>query len=175
MDQFAEQVTRLAAPSIWLSQQMLKDVRPEIFARKPAFAGKVIDTNHPAFVYGHLSTYPAKLMQMVGADPDPAAVPTSYDELFTAGKECRDDPSGTTYPSMSEVTGNYFRAYNAFLESLKAVKDAQFFAENPREGRMKEMFPQVGGMIIFMLTSHIMMHLGQISAWRRCYGLGPVM
>ena len=33
------------------------------------------------------------------------------------------------------------------------------------------MFPTVGAAINFYLTGHVMMHAGQISAWRRCMGM----
>ena len=32
-------------------------------------------------------------------------------------------------------------------------------------------FPLLGGRVLFMCNNHLMMHLGQISAWRRCMGL----
>jgi hypothetical protein len=175
MDRFVEQVIRAAGPSMWISKEMLKDVKPELFARKPSFAGAVVDANHPAFVYGHLATYPAKMAELIGRDRAPFAVPASYAELFEAGKECRDDPERRIYPSMEEITGNYFRAYSTLLETLRTLRDDELFVPNPREGRMKEMFPQTAGMVLFMLTSHVMMHMGQVSTWRRCFGLGPVM
>jgi hypothetical protein len=175
MGSFANEIVRVAGPSLWMGQQLLKDVKPAIFARKPLAAGKSIDTNHPAFVYGHLSLYPAKLMQAMDLDPSSGAVPPAYAELFEAGKQCHDDPNGQIYPPMEEVTGNFFRAYNAVVEGIKTLPDETFARPTPGEGRMKEMFPQVGGFLLFMLGSHPMLHLGQVSAWRRFYGLGPVM
>jgi hypothetical protein len=175
MGQFAQQIVRVAGPSMWIAQQMLKDVKPETFARKPAIGGKVVDANHPAFVYGHLATYPSGALQMLGLDPKPAAVPPAYAELFSAGKECRDDPSGVIYPPMKEITDHFFRAYGALVEALKTIPDEKLYEPNPREGRMKEMFPEIGGMMMFLLASHPMMHLGQVSTWRRCFGLGSAM
>jgi hypothetical protein len=43
------------------------------------------------------------------------------------------------------------------------------------EGRIKEIFPFVGLAINFMLNNHNMMHVGQVSAWRRAMGLPSVM
>jgi hypothetical protein len=34
------------------------------------------------------------------------------------------------------------------------------------------MFPTVGGAVNFLCGGHNMMHLGQISTWRRAAGLG---
>jgi hypothetical protein len=175
MGQMADELVRLAGPSLWIGQQMLKDVGPDLFARKPSAGGKTIDTNHPAFVYGHLSLYPAKLMPALGLDATKAAVPPAYAELFAGGKECLDDPRGEIYPPMEEITGNFFRAYSALVEGIRSLPDEKFAEPNPAEGRMKEMFPQMGALLMFMVGSHPMMHFGQVSAWRRCFGLGPVM
>jgi hypothetical protein len=165
--------------SITLAETMLKDIKPAHFARKPSFdctgGPKVIDTNHPAFVYGHLSIYPARLLQILGADSASLQNPPGYEDLFSAGKECRDDPDGTIYPSMESITGHFFTGHRAALAAIEGVGDDRFAAPNPREGRIREMFPTVGGMANFMLATHVMMHLGQISAWRRCMGLGSAM
>ncbi len=175
MGEYAETLVRGGRVSLWMAEQILKDVKPETFARKPNFGGKVIDTNHPAFVYGHLATYPSKWLSAIGPDASIAAAPAKFDELFAAGKPCLDDPTGTIYPPMKEITDAFFATHKAALEVLGTTDDAKLHATNPREGRMKEMFPTVGGMLMFYMTSHMMMHLGQASAWRRCFGLGSVM
>ena len=175
MGSFAETVSRGARMSVWLAEQMLKDLQPEMFARKPALGGKVIDTNHPAFVFGHLSLYPAKWLTVVGLDAAPAAVPARYEELFSPGKECRDDATGTFYPPMKEITEAFFSGHRAAIERLPSIADEVAQRPNPREGRLKEIYPTVGGVLIFYAVGHPMMHLGQVSAWRRCMGLGPVM
>jgi hypothetical protein len=39
-------------------------------------------------------------------------------------------------------------------------------------GRMTELFPTLGSLYNFYVGGHMMMHLGQISTWRRMMGLG---
>jgi hypothetical protein len=39
--------------------------------------------------------------------------------------------------------------------------------------RSREMFPTLGAVVAFYLGGHVMNHLGQLSAWRRCLGLPP--
>ena len=175
MGERAESVAAGGRVSLWLAEQMLKDVKPEIFARKPRSGGLMIDTNHPAFIYGHLSLYASGCLKVAGLDPAAAEVPGAYQELFSAGKACQDDADGAIYPPMAEITGNFFRVYKATIEQIARLDDAKLGETNPREGRMREMFPTVGGMLPFLLNSHICMHVGQASAWRRCFGLGPVM
>lgn len=81
-----------------LAELLLKGISPATFARKPDIGGRVIDTNHPAFVFGHLSLYPFGALTMLGLDATKAPKPAGFDDLFAAGKECRDDPAGTIYP-----------------------------------------------------------------------------
>jgi hypothetical protein len=37
---------------------------------------------------------------------------------------------------------------------------------------MRELFPTIGSVQAFYCGGHMMMHLGQMSAWRRMEGLG---
>ncbi|MCC6661615.1 MAG: DinB family protein [Phycisphaerales bacterium] len=159
--------------SVRMAEMQLKEVKPEQFARKVSIGGRVIDSNHPAFVYGHLSTYPFGAGQAAGFVVPP--VPAGFADLFPAGKECRDDPERTIYPAMDVITKYFFEAHRAAEAGLVALSDEKLAGPNPREGRMKEMFPTLGGLLMFYLTSHPMLHLGQVSAWRRGMGLGPVM
>ena len=61
------------------------------------------------------------------------------------------------------------------LDAVRATSTETFAADNPMEGRMKEMFPTVGVAVNFLVNNHVMMHLGQISTWRRLMGLGSAM
>ena len=175
MSRFAEALVSGNRMSLWLAEQLLKDVKPEIFCRKPSFGGKVIDANHAGFVFGHLALYPARWLTAAGLDASPAAVPAGYEDLFDAGKECKDDPSGVIYPPMKQITEAFFASHAAALSAIGSLSDDALRGPNPREGRMREMFPTLGGLLLFYMTNHPMMHLGQVSTWRRCFGLGPVM
>jgi hypothetical protein len=74
---------------------------------------------------------------------------------------------------MNEVTDYFFKAYGGAKEALQAASDEVLQRPNPTEGRMKELFPTLGSMHAFLVGGHIMMHLGQVSAWRRMLGLAP--
>lgn len=175
MGQYSEMLVQSGRMSVWMAEQLLKGVTPQIFARKPTIGGKVIDANHAAFNFGHLALYPAKWLQVLGLDPKAAAAPAAFEAIFSAGKECKDDPDGTIYPAMTEITDAFFTAHKAALEAVLTVDDKKLLLPNPREGRMREAMPTAGAMLCFVINSHTMMHLGQVSTWRRCFGLGPVM
>ena len=156
------------------SDKLLQDIRPEQFARKPVLGGKVIDTNHPAFVYGHLALYPARLMRTIGLDGEAVAAPAAWTDILKAGTPCHDDPEGKIYPPMREITAAYARGYDAAIAAVEKLDDAVLSNPTPDE-RFRETFPVVGGALIMLLCNHIGMHMGQVSAWRRCMGLGSVM
>lgn len=77
------------------------------------------------------------------------------------------------YPDMAEVTTAYFDGYRAVLASLQNASDETLQQANPLGGGMTERFPTLGSMYAFYVGGHMMLHLGQLSAWRRMMGLEP--
>lgn len=170
MGQVADVILASAGLCRHYADGLLKDVKLEQFARLATQDGKAVQSNHPAFVYGHLSTYPKKIAAMLGA---PAIEnPPGFEDLFKAGVTCLDDPSGTIYPSKDAIMKHYYSAYDAVHALIAKTSDADFAKANPAEGRMKELFPTIGAVSAFLLSGHQMSHFGQISAWRRFVGLG---
>lgn len=178
MGQVFEQIVTAGKRGRGLAEKMLAGITPQTFARKPRFessAGtRIVDCNHPAFVFGHLSLYPARLYGLVGLDSGSVAVPPEYTDLFKAGVECKDDPEGLIYPAMDGVTGVFFRNYDASYEKLATLEDELLQQPTPDE-RYRQHFPTIGVAVTFLLTSHFMMHMGQVSTWRRCFGLPSAM
>lgn len=175
MGQFAEMILAGAKRTRGFAERILVGITPQTFARKPRFEkqGKpvVIETNHPAWVYGHLSLYPVNVLAMLGLDTSKVAPPAAFEALFKDGTQCQDDPDGKIYPAMETVTAAYFRGYDKAFETIAALDDAALAAQS--EEKFRANFPQVGGRVNFMLNNHVMMHMGQVSAWRRCMGLPP--
>lgn len=158
-----------------LAKGLLGGIDAKHFARQPQADGKTVDTNHPAFVYGHLALYPARVLGMLGMDAADIACPESYNTLFAAGVKCEDDPTGTKYPPMAEIVAKFDAAYARLIEVVKGVDDAALTAPIQGNDRYREIFGTVGGAASFMMHDHLMFHLGQVSAWRRMMGLGSVM
>ncbi len=172
MGQHAQQIVAAAKLARAYGERLLVGINPQQFARKPVVNGKTIDTNHPAWVYGHLATYPTKVAAMVGLDAAQLAPPANFEELFKDGTPCKDDAAGNVYPAMEAVTGAFFRTHDALFESLGGIDDAKLLVQTPDE-KARQRFPQIGGRVLFMCNNHLMMHFGQVSAWRRCVGLPP--
>lgn len=171
-----ELLTLTMVRPLGLAKGMLGGIDAKDFARQPTGAdGKVVDTNHPAFVYGHLALYPARVLGMLGVDASDVACPESYNDLFAAGVACEDDASGTKYPPMDEIVAKFEASYERLVEVVKASDDAALCAPIQGNDRYREVFGTVGAAASFMMHDHVMFHLGQISAWRRMQGLGSVM
>lgn len=152
------------------SERLLKDVTPQQFARFATPGGVMIDSNHPAFVFGHLSLYAPRILAQLNLESP--VIPDGFEAAFSKDAKCVDDPSGTTYPAMDAVVKFYFDGYRAAISALRSVSDNVLQQTNPLEGRMATLFPSLGSLQAFYCGGHMMMHLGQISAWRRMAGLG---
>lgn len=155
------------------ADRMLKDVTPEMFARFAVVGDQTIQSNHPAFILGHLSLYGPRIVTQLGGDASTVTPPERFETIFSKDAACEDDPLGTIYPPMSEIVSQFKDGYQAALETLKNANDDQFQQPNPGTGRIVELFPTMGSMHAFYCGGHLMMHLGQLSAWRRMQGLGP--
>lgn len=151
------------------AEVLLKGITPQQFARIP----KGVSCNNPAWVYGHLANYPDRMLQMLGR-ADLAKPDDMFIKHFENKTTPIDDAEGTVYPDMKTITSRYFDRTDAILGALAGASDAQLSAVNPIEG-MRDRLPTVGTMINFMLGAHSMMHLGQVSTWRRVMGLPSAM
>ncbi|MEZ6062509.1 MAG: hypothetical protein R3C19_19365 [Planctomycetaceae bacterium] len=157
------------ALSLGYAERLLKDIPQDQFARFARPGGQVVESNHPAFVYGHLSLYAPRILQQLGhSAPE---IPELYQQIFAPSASCADDTDGTIYPSRDDITSRFFDGYRAALDALRQADDGEFQKPNPLE-RMMEKFPTVGSMHAFYVGGHMMIHMGQISAWRRMTGLG---
>lgn len=155
------------------AERLQSGITAERFARFAAPGGQTVESNHPAFVFGHLSLYPAQIVEHLEGHAAAIKPPEKFGEVFSKDAQCIDDPEGGVYPAMEQVTAAFFDGYRTALEALRAADDAVLQQPNPLEGRMAELFPTLGSMHAFYVGGHAMMHLGQLSAWRRMEGLPP--
>jgi hypothetical protein len=179
MGQAIDQVITAARRAVGYAEKVAADIPAAKFARKPRFATTtgevVVDCNHPAFVYGHLSLYPARLGGFLGLDTGRLAVPAAWTDLFKAGSECRDDPEGRIYPGREEIVAAFTKGYAGLLEGMSGLDDGVLATPHPDENVRAKFFPTLGAAMVFMTNSHVMVHAGQISTWRRCMGMGSAM
>jgi hypothetical protein len=154
-------------------RDMLKGVTQGNYARLATANGKVIQSNHPAWVLGHCGFYFTNAVELSGAMVKPSARPTRYDDLFSNGSTCHDDPDGTIYPPFIELRAYYENNLKDAIEALQIAPDAALNAPHHKEGKPHPSFPTNGSLAGFLTCAHPLNHLGQVSTWRRVIGLGP--
>lgn len=160
-------ITQCLQRSVGFADKVLADIPADKFAH-----AAVKGANHPAFIVGHLCLYPNRVFMVLGRN-DLIVERAGWPELFQAGAVCSNDAS--KYPSKDALIKAFNEGWNKVLEVLPGVDEATLARDNPVEGRFREIFPKVGTAVMFLCTSHLMMHLGQISTWRRAIGLGSAM
>ncbi len=154
------------------AERLLKELPADNFARLARAGDHVVEANHPAFLLGHLSLYPCRVVAQLGHDAAAIEPTASETDVFSKDAKCVDDPQGTIYPSMNKVTERFFTAYRTAIEVVTQADDKVFERENPNEA-MRKRFATLGSMHAFYLGGHLMMHLGQFSTWRRVWGFPP--
>ncbi len=153
-----------------LSEALLKDVSDARWAT----LARGVQTNHPAWVYGHLSIYGDRILEALGRADLTKPRPEAYQALFRNKTQCLDDPKRTIYPPMEEVAAYFRDRYSAAMNAIRETRDDTFAKPNPVES-LKDRVSTLGGLATFMGVFHPTMHLGQVSAWRRMMGLGSAM
>jgi hypothetical protein len=134
MNTLADTIVRPGYTSLRYAEMLLKDVTPEMFARRPRLdGGNLAAINHPAFCMGHLALYPAKVLGMCGLDPSHAAAPENWAALFEAGNECQDDPQGTSIRGwMRSRSGSSLRTVMRSKPSRR-YRTRRCYARTPRK------------------------------------------
>lgn len=160
--------------SLRYAEMLATGIEAKDFGRLACVEGRPIDSNHPAWVYGHLCIYSPRVLDDLGVDSSAIQVPEKWQELFSPQGRCQDDPSGDLYPSKEVLVDQLLRGYRVVMETLAQTADEKFAEENRNE-RMRSRFSTVGAMHNFYTGGHFMIHMGQVSAWRRMMGLGSAM
>jgi hypothetical protein len=167
MSRTAQYFTHCLRMTLEYAERLVADIPAEIFAHIPH-----PQMNHPAFCIGHLSLYPNRLFAMLNRT-ELVVEKAGFPELFQAGVACVEQDG--RYPHKDVIVAYYLERYRKMSEILPNVDENAFAKPNPVEGKMRERMPLVGMAVNFLLNNHNMMHLGQVSAWRRAVGLGPAL
>lgn len=154
------------------AERLLNDIPDDKFAAFARTADGLIESNHPAFVCGHLSLYAARIVSELGQDASSIEPSAEYTQLFSKDATCEDDLERKLYPAAAELRSKLIDGYTHVIESLEKSDDAVFLTDNPNEP-MRSKFPTLGSMHAFYVGGHFMIHMGQVSAWRRAVGFGP--
>lgn len=121
--------------------------------------------NHPVWIVGHLVESMTFLALMAGGSYQS---PQGWSKLFGMKSKPVDDAS--VYPAMPELLAELDKAIAALEPGLSRIGADALAAQTPDEG-FRQMMPTIGEGLTFMLTGHLWMHVGQLSAWRRACGM----
>lgn len=152
--------------AVGYAESLAKDIPAEKFAFKPHPT-----INHPAWCFGHLALYPDRTFGMLLGRSDLARVNERFTKLFEPGTKCEDNAA--VYPPKDEIMAELRARHAVMIDYLDRVDDEVLQRETTHE-RYKARFPKIGHALHFLFANHIMMHLGQVSSWRRCVGLPSV-
>ena len=156
------QLTSLYGFNLRVARAMVNDLTPEQMTEQPH--GVV---NHPAWSLGHLVMVADGLAQLLGLE---SQVADGWAPIFATGGIPSNDAS--RYPTKEELLDALAAQHARSAAAVEVTDPAWFDTPNPDEKRRKR-FPTLGDQVVYLMTSHEMLHLGQVAAWRRAMGLPP--
>src|SRR5262245_7685562 len=124
--------------------------------------------NTPAWIIGHLcvvADFGARLLGM------PMTCPKEWHASYGLGS---DPAKPAVTPTKAELMACLEAQHARLSEAVSQATPEQLAAGHPVE-IVKAAFPTVGDLLLHLMSSHPMLHLGQLSAWRRLMGLGSVL
>jgi hypothetical protein len=148
--------------SVSYGKQILADLEDESMADRP------MGLNPPCWILVHLGTgadYAANLLGGKGVCPE------KWSEIGDTKKPPSSNRSD--YPSRNEILQYFEDSYTNAMKLLAAATPEQLKAPQ-KLGFFEKELPTVEEMAGFLLVSHLSIHLGQISAWRRAMGKAPL-
>jgi hypothetical protein len=144
-------------------ERMVADVADERLAEQP-LAG----VNHPAWILGHLAYSADRACAVLGGEKH---LDKAWHERFGPGSTMTDVRSD--YPPKAELLATVAREFERARE-LAALATAEQVAQTNPNRMLRGALPTVHDAVSFLLTGHLGIHLGQLSAWRRMIGLAPL-
>lgn len=147
---------RWSAESI---ERLVSDVADDQFTTQPVEA-----INHPAWLLGHVSIYNDVITALLQGKPfdDP------WDQ--SCGKNTHPVANRSSYSSKEAILARFAAGVAAACHAIDSASpeawSAQF--EHPTWGKR---FETVSSAVTFLATTHIALHTGQLSGWRRAMQL----
>lgn len=148
--------------TVTYAKTIVADIDDALMTQQP------LGLNHPAWILLHLATaadYAAKLLGGSGV------CPVDWNEKADTKKplsELRID-----YPDKQVLLETFEAAYKN-ASDLFAKMTPESLQAPQKLGFFETELPTVEDMATFLLVAHSNLHLGQLSAWRRATGKGPL-
>lgn len=140
-------------------QKLVSDVADDQFASQPVGA-----INHPAWLFEHVSIYNGVIAALLWGEPfdDPWAQP--------CGKNSEPSSDRSAYPSKDEIVSRFSAGFAKASQAIGAAPPEAWTValDHPTWGTQ---FETVAPAVTFLATTHLALHLGQLSGWRRAMNL----
>jgi len=148
--------------TIAYAKQILADIDDSRMCEQP------MGLNHPAWLVLHLATAADYASSLLGGQ---GVCPASWNALADTKKPMTQNRAD--YPSKDEMIKTFEAA---FLNAADLYhKSSAADLDKPQKlGFFETELPTVCDMATFLLIAHTNLHLGQLSAWRRATGKGPL-
>lgn len=159
-----ERESKLCNFALGYCRKLVQDIPEDKLAIQPAPG-----MNHPAWVLGHLAIVGDSALLMLGQR---GHCPRDWRPLFGMGSKPVTDRA--VYPSCEELMAKVETNYRALITAVQAAP-AELIDAPHKAPFFKEELPTVGDLLGHIMTTHLTMHAGQISAWRRTQGLAGVL
>lgn len=142
--------------------RLVSDVDDARMAEQPVAA-----INHPAWLLGHVSIYNGVIAALLKGEgfADPWAEP--------CGKNSTPTDDRSAYPSKEAIVERFTAGVDAASEAIAGAPAEAWGAAmtHPTWGKQ---FATVAPAVTFLATTHLSLHAGQLSGWRRAAGLPRV-
>jgi hypothetical protein len=145
------------------ARTMLAEIADERLIEQP-LAG----VNHPAWILGHLAYSGDGAVGVLGGQK---ALAADWIKRFGPGSKL--SATRTDYPSKEELLQVLDERFDKARQLAAGAQPEKMASPNPNP-RLKAGLPTVQDAVSFLLTGHLALHLGQLSAWRRMIGLSPM-
>ena len=124
--------------------------------------------NSPGWIVGHLVVVNQLGMQMLGGEGP------SKQDLLMFGPGSSGKPEPDIRPSKDELLAREETTATELRAAIQNAGNEVLLAPQPSQV-LKERFPLVKDMLGHMLVSHLSLHVGQLSTWRRAKGFPSIL
>lgn len=142
---------------------LMKDLPDDRLAEQPAPG-----VNHPAWILGHLAFAADRGRVLLGISK---VLPEDWAPRF--GPKSSVSPNRADYPPKDALLTLVHGGYERLRQQVRAADPARLAEPNPNPFS-KDVLLTVQDALAHLLTSHLGVHLGQLSMWRRMIGQPPL-
>ncbi|QDT69253.1 DinB superfamily protein [Planctomycetes bacterium MalM25] len=150
-------------------ERLMEDVGEDQVAHQPPAAEGEAGVNPPGWILGHLALVNDMATARLGGEG--GLVPESWAAEFGPGSS--PEPIADAYPPMAELLAKLNETADNLAARAATVDLSTLTEENPFEP-LRAGLPTLGDLIAHILSTHIGMHVGHLSNWRRQMGFPPL-